>query len=90
MKYYTYVLISLINNDIYIGSTENLYKRIELHNNGMVKSTKGYKPWKLLEYHEFNLRNEAVKKERFLKTGQQKELLKKKYKESDTGAVAKW
>ena len=85
MKYHTYIILSSKNNDIYIGSADDLQKRIDLHNKGRVKSTKGYRPWKLLECHEFESRAEAMNKERFLKTGQQKELLKKKY-----GAVAKW
>ncbi|OGI80739.1 hypothetical protein A3I25_00955 [Candidatus Nomurabacteria bacterium RIFCSPLOWO2_02_FULL_42_17] len=80
MKYYTYVLQSLKNSDIYIGSTENWQKRISMHNRGKVKSTKGYKPWVLLEYKEFDSRSGAVKHERFLKTGQQKEILKRKHK----------
>ncbi len=79
MKYYVYILLSLKNNDIYIGSTANLQNRINLHNQGRVKSTKAYKPWKLLEYRKSNSRGEAMKQEMFLKTHQQKELLKIKY-----------
>ena len=85
MKYYTYILKSLVNNDIYIGSSEDLNKRLNVHNQGKVKSTKAYRPWILLEYEAYNSRSEAFRRERFLKTGQQKELLKKRY-----GAVAKW
>lgn len=85
MNYYIYVLKSDKNNDIYIGSTANLEKRIILHNQGKVKSTKAYRPWKLLEYYERNSRSEAMKYEKFLKNHQQKELLKRKY-----GLVAKW
>lgn len=77
--YYVYFLFSLINHDLYIGSTGNLEKRVVLHNAGKVKSTKAYKPWKLLDYEVYNTRSEAVKRERFLKTHQQKETLKKKY-----------
>ena len=84
MKHYTYILLSLKNNDIYIGSTANLQNRINLHNQGKVKSTKAYKPWKLLEYHEFDSRSEAMKQEMFLKTHRQKELIKMKY-----GRIAK-
>lgn len=79
MKFFVYILKSLKNNDIYIGSTEDLENRLRLHNAGKVKSTKAYKPWELLEYQEFNSRSDAVKQERFLKTGQQKEILKRKY-----------
>ncbi len=87
MKYYTYVLKSLKNGDIYIGSTENLTNRIKRHNSCKVKSTKAYRPWKLLEYYEFSTRSEAVKYERFLKSHQQKEIIKRKYK--DFGQIAK-
>ena len=84
MKYYIYILLSFKNDDIYIGSTANLQKRIDLHNQGKVKSTQAYRPRKLLEYQELGSRSEVVRKERFLKTGQQKEILRKKY-----GQVAK-
>ena len=84
MKFYVYILRSLANGDIYIGSTDNLQERFDCHNGGKVKSTKGYRPWKLLEYEEFRTRSDAVRRERFLKNHQQKEILKRKY-----GQVAK-
>lgn len=71
--------MSLSNNDIYVGSTANLEKRINLHNKGRVKSTKGYRPWKLLEYYEFDSRSGAMRQEMYLKNHQQKELIKAKY-----------
>lgn len=79
MRYVTYVLKSGINGDIYIGSTRNLENRIQRHNDGKVKSTKGYKPWGLMEHFTFPTRAEAMRYEKFLKTGQQKEILRKKY-----------
>ena len=82
--FYVYFLQSLNNNDLYVGSTENLERRLYLHNAGRVKSTKFYKPWKLFGYETYKSRSESVKRERFLKTGQQKELIKRKY-----GLVAK-
>jgi len=82
MNYYVYILRSLKNDDIYVGSTAYLLRRIKRHNAGNVRSTKGYRPWKLLEYQEFNSRREAIKQERFLKTHQQKEILKKRHKAS--------
>lgn len=82
--YFVYILKSGTNGDIYVGSTANLRNRLNLHNSGKVRSTKAYRPWELLESREYNSRNNAVKLERFLKTGQQKEILKNKY-----GHVAK-
>ena len=84
MQYYVYILKSLKNNDVYIGSTSDFNKRVDLHNKGKVKSTKGYSPWQLLEYQKFYSRSEAFRQEKFLKTHQQKEILKRKY-----GLVAK-
>ncbi len=75
-----YILRSLKNNDLYVGSTEDFNNRIKLHNFGRVRSTRAYRPWELLEIRECGNRSEAVKLEKFLKTGQQKEILKKKYK----------
>jgi putative endonuclease len=77
--YYVYFLKSLKNGDLYIGSTENIEKRVILHNAGRVKSTKGYLPWELLGYEKFSSRAEAVMREKFLKNHQQKEILKRKY-----------
>ncbi|MBU6142128.1 GIY-YIG nuclease family protein [Patescibacteria group bacterium] len=85
--FYVYVLKSCANNDMYIGSTEDVEKRISLHNAGRVRSTKSYRPWVLLEVREAPSRSEAMKLERFLKTGQQKEMLKRKY---NIGLIAKW
>lgn len=80
MNYFTYVLLSLKNGDLYVGSTQNINDRIERHNTGKVRSTKYNRPWKLLEWHEFKLRSEAMQKEKFLKTHQQKEFIKKRHK----------
>ncbi len=77
--FYVYFLKSCKNNDIYVGSCENVAIRIAKHNQGKVKSTKGYRPWRLLGCEEYQTRSEAVRRERFYKIGQQKEILRKKY-----------
>jgi len=79
MKYFVYFLQSSKNNDLYVGSTEDVEKRVGLHNAGKVRSTKAYRPWKLLGYEKCNTRSEAVRGELFYKTGHQKEILKKNY-----------
>lgn len=79
MNFYVYILKSTVNGDLYVGSTQDFENRFRLHNAGRVKSTKGYKPWILLETRECDSRSEAVRLEKFLKTGQQKELLRRKY-----------
>ncbi len=73
--FYTYVLRSVKNKRIYVGSTSNLKNRFEQHSTGNVSSTKAYVPWHLVEYHVFTNRSRAMQFERFLKTGQQRERL---------------
>lgn len=77
--YYVYFLKSLKNNYLYIGSTKDVIKRFARHNAGQVRSTSPYRPWVLLDKEVCVSRSEAVRRERFLKTGQQKELLKRKF-----------
>ena len=77
--FYVYFLKSTVNGHIYVGSCEDIQKRLLRHNAGQVKSTKAYKPWILLGYGVVATRSEAMAKEKFYKTGQQKELLKMKY-----------
>jgi putative endonuclease len=77
--FYVYFLKSLKNNDLYVGSCEEINKRLLNHNKGKVKSTKGYRPWKLVGFEMYNTRSEAMLQEKFFKTGQQKEILKKRY-----------
>lgn len=79
--FYVYFLKSRKNGDIYIGSCENIETRFARHNSGKVKSTKGYLPWELLGCEEYLTRGEAVKRERFYKTGQQREILKKRFQD---------
>jgi len=77
--YFVYFITSSKNGDLYIGSTENLEKRLKCHNTGKVKSTKAYRPWKLLGSESYKTRSEAFKREMFLKYHQQKEILKRQF-----------
>jgi len=68
MMYYVYVLQSELDNRFYTGFTKNLEKRVEEHNSGISRSTKGRIPFKLV-YYEFCLNlKDAMKRERYLKT----------------------
>ena len=67
MQYYTYILYSKKIDRYYIGSTQNIHKRIERHNAGATKSTKGGRPWVLVHLENFETKTEAIKKENYLK-----------------------
>ncbi|MFH1459357.1 MAG: GIY-YIG nuclease family protein [Candidatus Omnitrophota bacterium] len=66
--YYIYILKSIIKNKTYTGFTSNIDKRLAAHNNGAVKSTKAYKPYKLIHLEGFATSQEAKAKEKFYKT----------------------
>ncbi len=78
--FYVYVLLSLSYNNHYIGSTGNLDKRVEEHNSGKCRYTSGRLPWKLIYQEEYASRSEAMKREKFLKSGKGRELLKEMIK----------
>ena len=76
---YLYLLKSLNNKWIYIGSTKDLVKRFAEHNSGKVRSTTFYKPFELLYYEAYKTYRLARKRELELKkNGQQKEILLKR------------
>ena len=79
MAYVVYAIKSLIDNRIYVGMTQNLKKRIIEHNQGKTKSTKGYRPWKVIFFEEVESRLEARRVEKYYKSGCGKEFLKNKY-----------
>jgi len=75
--YYAYVLRSLIHGARYVGSTEDISKRLAEHNSGRCRYTSGHKPWRLVYKEKFALRSGAVKREKFLKSGQGRKYLDK-------------
>lgn len=76
--FYVYVLRSLKNGYHYIGQTSNLERRLEEHNGGLTKAIRFQLPF-ILEYQEeYPTRLEAIRRERFLKTGQGRAWLKNK------------
>jgi len=77
MAYTVYAIKSLIDSRIYVGLTENLERRLEEHNQGRTRSTKGYRPWKLIYKEEVETRISARKLEKYYKSGCGKEILKK-------------
>ena len=73
MKFYVYLIYAKNNNNrliTYVGYTNNLEKRILLHNKSKgAKFTRG-KKWKLIFKKEFTSKNEAMRYEYKLKKDQ--------------------
>ena len=85
MKHFVYVLKSQNNWRFYVGMTTNIEKRVREHNSGYTKSTKGYTPWLLFFFEEYETREEARKREIYLKSGIGKEKIKELWSRSSAG-----
>lgn len=71
--YYVYILRSISSGNLYKGSTGDLKQRLKRHNDGKVRSTKSLKPFELIYYEAFQSKTDALREEKFLKTGKGKE-----------------
>ncbi len=72
-----YVLRSLRSGELYKGSTADIDQRYRQHQGGQVRSTQHGCPWELVHREEFATRVEAVRRERYLKTGKGREELRR-------------
>ena len=79
--YYVYVLESLKNLQFYIGYTVDLNKRLKEHNRGLNISTRPYTPWRIIFFEAYRNKEDARRREGYLKTSQGARLLKRMLKE---------
>jgi putative endonuclease len=75
--YYTYILQSEIDGSFYIGSSSDVERRFIEHNLGQSPYTSKKKPWKLVYKEEFDTKEKAIKREKFLKKQRNKEFYKR-------------
>ena len=68
MKYYLYLLRSLKDGQLYTGHTRDVTRRLWRHNAGLVAATRGRRPFELLYSEEHRSKQEAVQRERYLKS----------------------
>jgi len=74
--YYVYVLISLKDNNFYIGSTNNLKRRLQQHNNGENVSTAIRRPFILIYFEGHLSKTDAQRREKYFKTTKGKVMLR--------------
>ena len=77
---YTYVLQSKKDGKWYTGSTVDLRKRFNEHNNGRTLSTQGRGPFELIYYEACLNEQDARAREKYLKSGMGKRYLKNRLK----------
>ena len=68
MAYYTYILRSLKDGWLYVGSTQDVLRRLHRHNLGLVAATKHRLPLDLVWQEEHPTRTAAVRRELYLKS----------------------
>jgi putative endonuclease len=71
--FYVYVLQSERTEHLHTGFTAGLEQRVGQHNAGITKSTRNRGPWKLVYQEQFDSRAEAMRRDKFLKSGKGRE-----------------
>ncbi|PIR38286.1 MAG: excinuclease ABC subunit C [Candidatus Zambryskibacteria bacterium CG10_big_fil_rev_8_21_14_0_10_42_12] len=74
--YYTYVLKSQKDYNLYVGWTDDLKARILAHNSGKVIATKPRTPLSLVYYEACLSKEKAIAREKYLKSGFGRKFLK--------------
>lgn len=68
--HYVYLIESTaIHHERYVGYTDNLPQRLREHNIGKNPSTAEMRPWRLRTYLAFRTKLQALRFERYLKSG---------------------
>lgn len=83
--YYTYVLRSEKDRKLYTGYTKDIKLRFEQHNKGLVDSTKDRRPLILIYFEACLSQEDALHREKYLKTYYGKMFLKNRLKSYLTG-----
>ncbi len=64
---FVYILFSETSSRYYVGQTTDIDKRLKRHNRGIVPSTKGGIPWKLVLQIPVDSRSKAMQLEKRIK-----------------------
>jgi putative endonuclease len=76
VMHYVYVLRSTSDDGFYIGYSASLRKRFQEHVQGDSFATSYRGPWKLIYYEAYLERDDALGRERYLKSGSGRKFLK--------------
>lgn len=83
--HYCYVLVSEKNGQFYTGTTSNLKLRLTQHNKGFVRSTRHKIPLKLIYFEAYINKDDAYRREKYLKSGMGKRDLMNRLRGGLTG-----
>jgi len=74
--YSVYVLMSEGDGKLYTGCTKDVKMRVALHNVGRVRATRNRRPFMLVYSESYANRQDAMRRERYLKSGWGRRFLK--------------
>ena len=86
--WYVYCLENVEKHYLYIGSTNNIKRRLYEHNYGLCRATRPYLPLTLSTYIAVTTEQKARTLEKYFKTGSGKVILKKRILQSEAPARA--
>ena len=83
--YYVYVLRSLGDHQFYVGLTRDIPARLQVHNEGLVASTKNRVPFELVYWEGCLNQSDAALREKYLKSAWGKRYIKTRLRRYLTG-----
>ncbi|HBB37123.1 MAG: hypothetical protein A2374_01325 [Candidatus Moranbacteria bacterium RIFOXYB1_FULL_44_23] len=78
--HYIYIL-SLGNNSLYKGRTDNIKRRVSEHQAGKVEATKYKLPARLIHFECYVVKSDCIRREKYLKTTEGRRFLKQQLRD---------
>ena len=80
LMFYLYIIFSKKLDKYYVGQTDNIFNRLFQHNSGYSKFTSKASDWELKYSEEFDLRENAYKREMEIKKKKSRKYIYIKYR----------
>jgi putative endonuclease len=80
--YYVYILLNEAKTGTYTGVSDDVNDRLTEHNAGRVKSSRPYRPYRIIHVEPFETLSEARQKEKFYKSATGRRKLKEIFLEA--------
>ena len=81
LSFWVYIIESETTGKIYIGHTSDLERRLREHNDRKVSKRRYTRiqqgPWRLIHFKEMESRSDAMRREKYLKSGKGREWIYK-------------
>jgi putative endonuclease len=87
MKFQVYILFSVLKNKYYIGFTSDLKERLIRHNQKSKGFTGSVNDWKVVYTENYNIKEEATKRELHIKSWKSRIKIEKLIQENNNSIV---